>query len=261
MIFLLAMISQATPCAGGDRVLEMPAPITFQNGRFGAPRPACPETELVLAGGTNLIADVENFYGNIQAFALLEGSYKLDRYLAVFAELELVRYQTVIQSLSSEALGFGHTSFGATYVLFPGSITVSGTARLMLPTASDYYAGTRSLSLDAALLMTTWALSWLEVHAQLGMIGSIGVGDGPLDPRGGLSVLGGATWRPAIWFALIADLAMQLFYDDIVDHFSISGGPRLLFGGFGIDLFVGAPLVGNDRTTISGLLRVRYDFR
>ena len=133
--------------------------------------------------------------------------------------------------------------------------------RLTLPTASNYYAGARPLGLDAALAFSTWALSWLEVHAQLGMLGSVGAGDGPLDPRGGLSLIGGATWRPAAWFALIADVATQFFYGAVVDHLAITGGPRLMFSGFGIDLFLGAPLVGDDRTTIAGLLRLRYDFR
>ena len=124
MMLLLAMIAQTSVCSSGDPVLEMPAPITFQNGRFGAPRPVCPATELSLSGGTNLTADVENFYGNVRAFGLLEGSYRIDRYLSAFAEVEVVRYQTVISSLSAESFGFGHTSLGVTYVLFPAEITV-----------------------------------------------------------------------------------------------------------------------------------------
>jgi hypothetical protein len=260
MIHLL-LISQATVCSGAELPLEMPAPLTFQNGRFGAPRPLCPTNEVLLAGGTNLVADAANFYGNIEAFGLLEGSWKLDRWLALFAEIELVRYQTVISSLTADGLGFGDLSFGATYVLFPGDLTVTGTARFTLPTASDYYAGARPLALDAALLFSGWVLSWLELHGQIAMLGSIGAGDGPLDPRGGLSLIGGASWRPKRWFALIADVSLQLFYGDTVDHFAVLGGPRFLIGGFGIDLFVGAPLVGDDRTTIAGLLRLRYDFR
>ena len=259
MILLLALIAQAPVCTTGDPVLEMPAPITFQNGRFGAPRSACPATELLIGGAANLT--VEDLYGSVRASGLLEGSYRIDRYLSAFVELELVRYQTVISSLSADTVGFGHTSAGVTYVLFPAAVTVSGTARLTLPTASSYYVGARPLALDAAILFSTWALSWLEVHAQLGMLGSIGAGDGPLDPRGGMSVLGGATWRPTTWFALIADLAVQLFYGDTVDHLAIAGGTRFYFANFGIDLFLGAPLVGDDRTTIAGLLRVRYDFR
>jgi hypothetical protein len=261
MILLLAMVAQTSACSTGDPVLEGPAPITFQNGRFGAPRASCPATELVVSGGGNVTADTEGFYGNVRAFALLEGSYRFDRYLAAFVELEVVRWQTVISSLSAETLGFGHTSLGATYLLFPGSIAVSGTARLTLPTVSNHHAGARSFALEAALSFTTWTLSWLEVHGQLGMLGSAGFGDGPLDPRGGLSLVGGATWRPASWFALIADVALQLFYGATLDHIAIAGGPRLLFSGFGIDLFVGAPLAGRDRTTVSGLLRLRYDFR
>ncbi len=259
MILLLALLAQ--PCAGGDPILETAVPITFQNARFAAPRTTCPTTEVALSGGTNLLADLDDFHGDIRASGFLEASFQLQRELAVFVELELVRYQTVIRSLDASDLGFGHTSIGATYLLFPGEITVTGRARLTLPTATGYFDTSRPLAADAALTATTWVLSWLELHAELGMLGSVGLGEGPLLPLGGLSVRIGGTWRPTSWFALIADVSTQLFYASVGDYFAVGGGLRFFVGGVGIDLFAASPLAGHDRTTIAGLLRIRYDFR
>ena len=256
----LSLLMAAPVCATSQPVLEGPVPVSFNNGRFGAPRRACPTTELALGGAANLTADVENFYGNIRASGLLTWSFALADDLEAFVELEPVRWQTVISSLDAETLGFGHTSFGATHLLFNDEIAFGLSGRLSLPTATGYYDGNYPLAFDGAALLTTWLHPVLEVHGAVGVVTSAGIGNGPSDPRAGFYLLGGATLRPARWFALVADVDVGFLHDDALDHVAVGGGPRFIIGSFGIDLFLEAPLAGGDRTTVAGLLLLRYDF-
>lgn len=258
---LLLLTSAALPCRAP--ILEGPVPLAFEEGRAGAPRRACPTTELALSGDVHLIADVEHFYGNVLAAGLLTFSYAPTPDLEAFVEVEVVRHQTVISSLSANSLGVGHTSVGATYVFLPGDLTLAATARLTLPTTSDYYEAARPFILDAGLLLTTWVLSSLELHGQLGLLGSVAAGEATPahgGARGGVFLLGGTSWCPARWFALIFDLEVQALYHAAFDHLAVAGGTRFLIGDVGVDLFALAPLAGRERTTVAGMLRLRYDF-
>jgi hypothetical protein len=244
----------------GAHCLEGPVPTSFQNGHAGSPRRLCPTTEVSLSANANLIADVEDFYGNIRTSAFLGGSVALGDDAELFLDVELVRYQTVISSLSAATLGFGHTSLGGTYVVLRSDVTLGITARATLPTATGYYRGARPLALDAGLMITNPLARGLDVHAEVGVLASVGVGDGPADPRAGLFLIWGASYRPWDWLALVLTADAQFLHDARLDHVALGGGVRFLIGSVGIDLFFEGPLFGRERTTVAGIVALRYDF-
>src|SRR5207244_2670443 len=99
-------------------------------------------TEVSIGGAGDLIAQPSSFYGNLRAAGTLAGSWELASGTEIYAALELIRYQTVISSLSADHLGLGHTSIGATHRVLEGEDWVmAATVRATLPTALGLYQG------------------------------------------------------------------------------------------------------------------------
>ncbi len=224
-----------------------PSQGSLLDGMLGVPRRVCLRDELSLAGDAYLIARPADFYGNIRVGGRLSGSYVVDRTIELWGSFELVRYQTILSAVSSEYVGLGYLSLGATLPYYrEQQRAFAAYARLVLPTTSGLDQRSQPLALE---LGTTGEVSLAEnfrFHAWASVLGSVAVSDlAPPDPRGGVRVGGGVDWVPYEAFSVVLELASGFGYRDALDFLSLQGGVRFAFGDtLGLDLGVVWPFVG-----------------
>jgi hypothetical protein len=255
-----ATVATTTPVCE-DAALFDPAALTFADGPLPAARRACPRSELALGGAAIVIAEPEEFYGNLRAAATLAAAWALDSETELFAAIEVLRYQTVISSLDAETFGLGHLALGGTRRIWTEqpATTLALTAHATLPTAVDLYEETCPFALDLGLTGTTRISADLELHAYAGTAATIGAGSGPADPRAALILDAGAAYRPWTWLALVLDLQGAAGARAVLDHAALGAGMRFrVAGGFRIDLLLTAPLAGDERALASAYLGVAY---
>jgi len=85
----------------------------------------------------------------------------------------------------------------------------------------------------------------VRAHIWLTLLGSLGVGDGPADPRGGVRFGGGLDWHPFEWLAFVAEVQSGFFYRALLDLLAVNVGVRLGLGPeVGLELAVALPLFG-----------------
>jgi hypothetical protein len=257
---LVPAAAKAAPCTHG--ALADPIPIGFQDGAFGVPRRACQRSELSFGAGGVAVVDAADFYGNIRLASTIAGSILLEPDLEVFASLELVRFQTVISSLSASELGLGHLSLGVTQELFDLSDAfVSGMLRVTLPTAFGSYENIIPFGIEAALGGSTPLTEDLELHASLGLLFSFAISSGPADPRFGVITTVGSAWRAANWFALVLDLEAAALYRAAFDHLGVGLGFRFAPSDvLAIELALKAPLAGDERALAGARLGLAWSF-
>lgn len=240
-----------------------PVQVGVLEGELGVARRLCPRTEVGLGGNALLVADLDDFYGNVRASAVVWGSWTPgDGRTELFATFEAFRFQTVISSIDAVHLGLGHLSLGGTRTLVARDDWRLGTsARLVLPTAFGLYENAWPLALDLLAEIEWTASRLLRLHAHAGGLGSVAVSGGPADPEGALVVGGGGALRPLPWLALVAELDASFGRTDALDHLAATGALRLGAGErFGAELGATFPLAGRERALTAAVLRVTWRF-
>jgi len=261
LVILLALPARAEVCPkDADGMAMGPVQAGFYDGDLALGRRACGRTEVGLALGAGLIAEPENFYGNIKALADIDGSYALDENLEIFGALEVVRYQTVISSFTDSALGLGHLSLGAGYALASAEdYRLLGHGRVVLPTASGLYQNMRPLGIDAGVSGAYVLRSDLRLHGSLLLPFSIGLSRAASRPRLGVDLAVGGAWQPLSWFAFALDINGQFAYAAPVDFIALRPGLRFAAGdALGIELGAAIPLAGRERNLAAVMLRAAW---
>ena len=127
---------------------------------------------------------------------------------------------------------------------------------ILLPTSLEI-PGARLIGGELGANASVRPISWLEVHGYLGgdLTGAIGRAAGI--PRGGAVLIAGAQVTPFKWGAVVIDLTGRL---GPLSYFAPTIAFRVAIGKFGIELAATRPLVGTDRHTVIGGLRLNWRF-
>ncbi len=235
------------PCATDLRPRPIgPLSVGELDGQLGVPYRACPRDEIAIGGDALLVADTANFYGNIRVNGRLRLSMRLDPNVEGFLSWEAFRYQTVISSISAAYFGLGYLSYGATARLHSSEGRVlSLTGRMVLPTTTGLDQSSQPLALDVGVTGAWQADANFRFHAWLVLLGSVAIGAGPADPRGGLRLGGGVDWRPYEWIAFVLELSSGFGYRDALDLLAAQAGVRLALGTeVGLELAASLPFLG-----------------
>lgn len=263
--FFMAAMALGSPaalagvCDEAPKGIPMgPLPFSLQMGELAQPRSPCPRTQLFLGGEGQAIVRTEEFYGNLQANAVLGGSYAVNERLELSASFEPLLFQQVISSLQATHLGLGHGALGVTVVAFDhGPLVLSATARTTLPFAFGLYKNAWPVGLDAGLTGALQLAPFLRSYASVLGVGSFMLSAGDSLRRAGVLGLGGAELILFDWVALVGEVKALTLYEADLDHVSLSAGIRTrIWDGLGAELFATAPVAGRERTLAGGGLRV-----
>ena len=235
------------PCATDLRSRPIgPLQVSALDGQLGMPSRACPRAEVAIGGDALIVADTANFYGNVRASGRLRASMLLDPNVEGFVSWEPLRYQTVISSVSAAYLGLGYLSYGVTARISAEKGRVYAiTGRMVLPTTSGLDQSSQPLGLDVGVTGAWQADANFRFHMWAVLLGSLGIGEGPPEPRGGVRLGGGVDWRPYEWIAFVLELASGFGYQDGLDQVAAQAGVRLALGTeVGLELSGSLPFVG-----------------
>ena len=250
--------AHADPCSHfGYGMPTGPVVAPVFDGGLGRGYRVCGRSEVALRGGALLLVDKPNFYGRVSAGATLEGSWAPTKYAELFGGAELVRYDTVIESLTASAVGFGHMFFGGSYRMVMGErATIGFNGKFVFPTASALYREARPFGFDFGLTGHFAAHPKVHLRGQLGLMGSAMSGHAGVGFRMGASVTGGAEFLPVRRFAIATDLVGVLGYTDVLDYFA--GAVAFRFSNlkrFGFELAGTFPFAGRERAQAVVMLR------
>lgn len=248
-----------TPTAEG--MPEGPAQVGLLDGELGVARRLCPRSEIGFAAAALLVADLDAFYGNVRASAVVWGSWSPgDGRTELFAAAEALRLQTVISSIDAQHVGVGHLSLGGTRALVAREGWRFGAStRLVLPTAVGLYDNAWPLALDLLAELEWSASSLLRLHGHAGGLGSFALSGGPAAPRGALVLGGGAALRALSWLAILLELDTSFGRTATVDHLALAGALRIGVGDrFGAELGAVFPLAGRERALATAVLRASW---
>lgn len=237
---------------------EGPAALGYAEADVATGRRACPRTELGIGARFGAIIDTPDFYGAVSVNGLLYGSWAVRPTTEIFATLEAVSFTYAVNAvLQATRLTLGNMTAGVTQVLihdetFIGSVS----ARLLLPTSFEI-PGARLIGAELGASASWRPKEWIEVHGYLGGDMSAAIGRAAALPRGGAVLIAGAALQPFSWGALVVDLTGRL---GPLSYFAPTVAFRFAIGKVGIELAATRPLVGTDRHTVIGGLRVNYRF-
>jgi hypothetical protein len=250
--------AQADPCANfGYGMPTGPVVAPLFDGGLGRGYRVCGRTEVGFRAGGLILVDKPNFYGRVSAGGTLEGSWAPTKNAELFAGAELVRYDTVIQSLSASAIGFGHTYIGGSYRMVMSERTTIGfNGKLVFPTASGLYKEAWPFGFDFGMVGMYSPHPKVHLRGQIGLMASVVASHAGAGPRFGASVTGGVDFVPIRRFAIAADLVSVLGYTDVLDVFG--GAVALRFSNlkrFGFELAGTFPFAGRERAQAVVMLR------
>lgn len=233
-----------------------PVALGILEGGLGEGHRACGRTEAGIGAGGMLIVDLANFYGRLSADMRVRGSWMATDRLELFGRFEFFRFDLLITPLTASAMGIGHTNLGANFrILNQDRVALSVHGQVVLPTAVPLYSGVHPLAMDFALAGQFKLHHKVAMHADLGVIHSVGLGAGPAQPRVGATATVGAEFRPVPRFALVTDLHASFGYTAPVDVVSAALALRFSDGKrFGFDFGATIPVAGRERAN------VRLDF-
>lgn len=233
-----------------------PVAMGLLEGGLGEGRRACGRSEAGVAAGGLLVVDLANFYGRLSADLRLRGSWSITDDLEVFGRFEFFRFDQLITPLTATSIGIGHTNLGVSgRILHRERVALSVHGQVVLPTAVPLYSGTHPLAFDFGLSGQFQPHPRVGVHADLGLIHSVGLGGGPAQPRVGATVTAGAEFWPARRFAIVTDVHASFGYTAPVDVVASALALRFTDGKrFGFDFGATIPLFGRERAN------VRLDF-
>jgi hypothetical protein len=235
------------PCATHLRSRPIgPLQVSALDGQLGMPLRACPRDEVAIGGDALLVADADRFYGNIRASGRFRISARIDPNVEAFVSWEAFRYQLLLSSIDAHFIGMGYLSYGAAgRVYHAEGRVIAITGRLVLPTTTGLDQASLPLGLDVGVTAGWQADENFAFHGWLTLLGSIGVGTGPAEPRAGLRVGGGVDWRPYEWLAFVLEAQAGFGYLGTLDLVAAQAGVRLALGTeVGLELAASMPLFG-----------------
>lgn len=250
-----------SPC--DDRALpDGPLPVGFSQRDFGIIRGACPRTSVGIAVDGRAIVENENFYGNIRVAGRVDGSVQPFDQLELFATVEPIAYQLVIQSFKDDYVGFGESAIGATLLAFArDSFALSLMVRGDLPTSFGYYQGSLPFGVEGGLLVLVEPVEPLRLH------GGLLVGERlALSPAGAqerFALVGNAGMDLILfdWLSFVVDLNGQALERGDLDHLSIGAGARaVVWDDLALELGANIPFAGDERNLAALVLRTAYRF-
>lgn len=251
-------VAHADPCSHfGYGMPTGPVVAPVFDGGLGRGYRVCGRSEVGLRAGGLILVDRPNFYGRVSAGGTLEGSWAPGKYGEVFAGAELVRYDTVIESLTSSAFGFGHMYVGGSYRMVTSErLSLGFNGKLVFPTASALYQEARPFGFDFGMVGHFAAHPKVHIRGQLGLMASAMSGHAGPGFRMGASITGGAEFLPIRRFGIATDLVTVLGYSAIVDYFA--GAVAFRFSNlkrFGFELAGTFPFAGRERAQAVVMLR------
>ncbi|MDF1565735.1 MAG: hypothetical protein P1V51_22060 [Deltaproteobacteria bacterium] len=259
----LALPAAADPCQRSATVALGPLQAGPATGALGTPRRACARTELRLGLDAGAIIATSEFYGYLHGGLVLEGSWALRPETELFARMELVRYDSVISSLSASALGPGYLSGGASHRLLALAIggqplLLNAYGRVLLPTAVLLDRGSWPLGLEAGAT-GAWELHpKLDLHAGLALFGDGAFGSGPARPRVGLRLVPGVSYWALSWLAVVGEVDLGMGHAAALDTLGLGLGLRVGGERLGAALELRAPLAGRERHDAALLLTATW---
>lgn len=262
-VLLASGRAQADPCAYfGHGMATGPVVAPVFDGGLGRGYRVCGRSEVGLRAGGLLLVDTPNFYGRVSAGGTLEGSWAPGKFGEVFAGAELVRYDTVIQSLSASALGFGNMYLGGSYRMLLGARSAIGfNGKLVFPTASALYTEARPFGFDFALTGQFAVHPRIQLHGQIGLQAVAMASRAGPGFRMGAAITGGAEFLIVRRFGIATDLYSVLGYTDVLDVFA--GAVAFRFSNlkrFGFEVAGTVPFAGRERAQAVVMLRASVRF-
>ena len=229
-----------------------PVALGLLEGGLGEGRRACGRSEVGIAAGGMLLVDLPNFYGRLSADLRLRGSWAINDALEVYARFEFFRFDQLITPLTATSIGIGHTNVGVSgRFLNRDKVALAVHGQLVLPTAVPLYSGVHPLGMDLALAGQFKVHRKIQLHADVGVIHSVGIGGGPALPRIGATITGGAEFRPVHRFAIVTDLHASFGYTAPLDMLAAALALRFADGKrFGFDFGATIPLAGRERANV-----------
>jgi len=226
-----------------------PVALGLLEGGLGEGHRACGRTEAGVGAGGMLVVDLPNFYGRLSADMRLRGSFAVTERLELFGRFEFFRFDYLITPLSASVIGIGHTNLGANVrLLHQDRVALSLHGQVVLPTAVPLYSGVHPLAMDIALAGQFHLHPKIAMHADVGLIHSVGLGAGPAQPRVGGTATVGAEFRASPRVAVVTDLHASFGYTAPVDIFATALALRFSDGKrFGFDFGATIPLAGRER--------------
>jgi hypothetical protein len=252
----------ADVCArSADAMPSGPVLATISEDELGLARRACPRTELATGARGLVVADFEDFYGQIRASGYLWASWAQTREREMSLTFEAFRYQQVISSVVADAIGIGRLGLGvAQRAASTEDATIGLTGRLVLPTSFGLQRLVWPFALELGV-NGLWRSPRFDLHGQLGAIGSTALSRGDADPRLGFVTTAGAQWRALGWFALALDAHLGMGYAATLDVVALAPGLRFALGErVGAELSATLPVAGRERALLGALLRVGWGF-
>ncbi len=265
LILVIAMpsLTRADPCSRSATAALGPVQAGPATGALGTPRSACARTEVGLFVDAGAIIEPSNFYGYLHGGLVLEGRYAWKETTELFGRMEVIRYDSVIASLSASHLGVGYLSGGVAHRILAHDLKghpllVSAYGRLLLPTAIGLDQGTWPLGLEAGAT-SAWQLhSKLDLHAAALLFGDSALGPGPKKFRMGLRLVPGITYWPREWLAVVGELDLGLGYAAGLDTLGVALGLRAGGERLAASLELRAPLLGRERTLTALVLGLTW---
>ena len=228
------------------------------DGFLAVPHRACPREELALGGDLLLVAHSDELYGNLH----VNGRGRFSGFLAdprveAFVSWEAFRYQALLSAVSASYVGLGYLSWGVSGQLYEGDdVAYALTGRMVLPTTTGLDVSAQPLAMDVGLTGAWQADPNFRFHVWLTLLGSLAIGAGPPDPRGGVRVGGGVDWRPVEWLSFVLEVQSGFLYRASLDLFALNAGVRLALGSeVGLELGASLPIFG-DRALDDGALPI-----
>ncbi|MCO4746664.1 MAG: hypothetical protein KC912_17855 [Proteobacteria bacterium] len=230
MIALLLATALAGPCDDTDRGMAVgPSTNNPRPGDLGSGHRVCPRSEIGGSVSGGLVVDGPAFYGNIAGGLSAQGSWAVDDKTELYAQFEIVRYDSLISAFSDSTLGTGHTMVGAARRLAEGeSWGFAAHTRLVLPTASALYKNAFPFAADLGGTFELRAGPF-RPHATVNTLFSAAASAGPADPWFGVGGTLGTEIRAGQTFGVVLDAAGTYGYGvSGLDHLSLE--PAFRFG-------------------------------
>jgi hypothetical protein len=252
--FSPARIASADACVALTPEAARPVELGTLPGELGQLPMPCVTTELGLDSSAALLVATEDFYGSIQAGAMLAGSFALGSRTWLSFSLPGLDYRWVANATieaGAADLGAGTLGWHMGWPLGPNT-AVSSYLRLLLPTETVYRHATRH-GFEHGVVVTS------RLGSRFALVGGVSfptllvAGPGTVLASYQPTVGSDLVMTPATWFAVAAGAGLRWRFGD--DAAFESFDPRLAlrlypWRGSRVEVRAALPLGGADRTDV-----------
>jgi len=261
---LASTAASADPCkhfSYGMATGPVVAPIL--DGGLGRAYRVCGRSEVAIRGGGVLMVDIPNFYGRVSAGATIEGSWAPNKITEIFAGIEAVRYDTVIQSLSASNIGLGHSFLGGSIrAVTSDRATIAFNSKLVLPTATGLYQEARPFGFDMGVAGQFAATPKVHLRGQVGLLASAVASRAGPGLRMGASLTAGAEFLPVRRFGVAIDFHSVVGYATNTDLYAAAAALRFSnLKRFGFELAGMLPLARKNHEWAQAVVMLRASVR